>query len=160
MSTVAIVPINVADSLGRAVFVLSLPSIRSAPTLKFASPHFACLVACDSTLSDGQQLLAFGRWLISQGASYVCAWGPGCGDFEAAMDQAAVEVEIEAGAERPVIMTTSHPDESLADALEFLSTVAWPDDGYAAQTGSAVAISIGNAAWATEMREWLAAQRP
>jgi hypothetical protein len=159
VSSVVVMPIGATDGLGREVFVLSLPAVTSTPFLKLSSPQFACLVACDSTALDGPQLVALGRWLINQGASYVCAWGPGCQDMEDAVDQAAVEIEMENGAERPVVMTTSHPDDSLEEALEFLSRCAWPDEDYLSKTASTVAIAIGNAAWAQEMRSWLTAHR-
>jgi hypothetical protein len=159
VSSVVVMPIGATDGLGREVFVLSLPAVSSTASLKLSSPHFACLVACDCTALDGAQLITFGKWLINQGASYVCAWGMRCQDMEDAVDQAAVEIEIESGAERPVVMTTSHPDDSLDEALEFLSKSAWPDEDYLSKTSSTVAIAIGNAAWAEEMRTWLTAHR-
>jgi hypothetical protein len=105
------------------------------------------------------ELLTFARSLIVQGAAYVCAWGPGCRDVEEAVDYAGVALELELDKETPVIMTTAHPDESLEEALRFLSESAVPDEAYADQCRSSIAISIGNAAWSGQMWSWLSQAR-
>lgn len=145
------------DGFGREVFVLSVSGVVSVPLLKLPSPRFACLVACDASALSGPDLLTFGKQLLGQGAVYVCAWGPGCEDFEDAVDEAAVDADLSRETEQPVIMTTSHADETLGEALEFLFRSACPDEAYADSCRSAVAIAVGNRSWAEEMQEWLRA---
>ena len=95
--------------------------------------------------------------MLCRGAVYVCAWGQGCQGLEDAVDQAAVEEELASETERPAIMTTSHADETLGEALEFLSRCAFPDEAYVSDCRSAIAIAVGNPSWADEMKTWLKA---
>jgi hypothetical protein len=142
------------DSLGREAFVVSLPAVASVGPFALPSTRFACLVACDSRMVDASDLLAFGRSLIEQGAAYVCAWGPGCRELEDAVDQASVELDMERGHETPVVMTTAHPDDTLEEALEFLSKSALPDRAYAGECRASVGITVGNLEWSAQIEKW------
>jgi hypothetical protein len=149
-----VTPTRALDSLGRQSFVVDLPDLATLPRLNVPSPRFACLVAFDSVSAGAAELLAFGRSLIQQGAAYVCAWGPGCTQFEDAVDQAGVELDIERGKETSVVMTTAHPDDTLEEALEFLSFSAFPADEYANECRTTLGIAIGNREWSARMMKW------
>jgi hypothetical protein len=53
-------------------------------------------------------------------------------------------------------MTTWHEEDSLDEALWFLVSRAFPDDGYQNTSRSALAISIGYPAWDEQIRRRLA----
>ena len=53
----------------------------------------------------------------------------------------------------PVVMTTWHEDESLAEALGFVLAAAIPDDGFIDDCGATLGVAIGSAEWANEIRD-------
>ena len=52
----------------------------------------------------------------------------------------------------PVVMTTWHTNEPLAEVLYFALNTAWPDEGYAKGCGSALAVCLGKSEMAEEVR--------
>ena len=85
--------------------------------------------AADARATSDPLIREFARELVSHRCAYVCAWGPNCERVHAQADLAYLDA-IEAGGEAsvPFLMTTGHAEESLASALWFASTTAFPSD--------------------------------
>jgi len=140
------------DGLGRRLFMIDVAAFEPLSPALGISPTFAAFVVGDSTQATAAALREFATSLITAGAVYVCAYGPGCTDLETAVDEAGVREEMRLGVERPVIMTTSHPSEPLSEAVEFFLRTAFPDEGYADTCRSAVAITVGDAIPASDVK--------
>jgi len=102
----------------------------------------------DGALSHAELSRAADHFL-RQGAVYVCAWGPRCAKHEDAFDWSALELELD-----PVIMTTSHADESVQDAFEFAVLVAEPAEQYRNACQSVVGVFVGNVNWYNTIAEY------
>lgn len=69
------------------------------------------------------------RTCVELGASYICAWGRDSDDLEETFDYAAFLPEL--GPELPfTLMTTSHRDQPLEEALDFAFRWAKPPDDF------------------------------
>ena len=119
--------------------------------IEMPSPRFVCLVAMDATLNSQDELAALAKKLLSSGAVYVCAWGPGC-------DAVGFAVDLEYIGPNPppvmdkVVMTTTHSTDLLEDAIWFALNCAWPDEAYWDGCDSMLGLVVGNTNWATEVR--------
>lgn len=101
-------------------------------TLEEPIGPFVGFIAVDTSGVPDEPLRAFAGDLLDNGCVYMCAWGPDASRIEAVFDLVAVEAEL---AGKPyvddVLMTTSHEDESLDDALWFAVFAAFPPEGEA-----------------------------
>lgn len=69
---------------------------------------------------------AFAAQFVLDGVKFVASVGPACREIEDIVDDAA----IAAGSpERNFILTSSHPDESLSDVIEFAEGLGGEYDG-------------------------------
>jgi len=88
---------------------------------------FVMFSAFDARDATDDELTRFALRVLEQGCAYACAWGEEAGRVHRAFDWVIVEAEL---AGRPyvpdVLMTTSHEDESLDDALWFAVTAFPP----------------------------------
>lgn len=141
-------PLGFAPLFEREVLLISLPSLES-PFSWSSSPKrpFACFCATDAHSVPVEVLSKFCSRVIELGCAYLCAWGPGCERVHDAMDEEAM------GDDPPktdvgCIMTTSHADESLEEALWFFLNCTVPEEDYAPNgCGTAVIFSVGRSDW-------------
>lgn len=89
---------------------------------------FVAFTALDATALTDEQLGALARSLIGGGCVYACSWGPEADRVETAFDWEVVRSEMEQSARALDIMTTSHEDESLDEAIWFALFVAFPPE--------------------------------
>jgi hypothetical protein len=89
---------------------------------------------------------------VSDRVVYVCAWGASCRRVHGFFDAALVESGV---ADRYTVMTTSHPADSLPDALEFFARAAFPAED-APDAVRWIAAAVANVDWAPEIEEVLA----
>jgi hypothetical protein len=142
--------VGVEPTNERAMFVLEVPRIEDYPaTIENPGPHFVAFVAADSTGTADEALDAFARSLLRQGASYVCAWGPGCDRLHDVVDVVQDEVADDPDA---VVMTSWHEDESLDEALWFALFATVPDQRYIETTDSVLVVVVAEAKWAAQIR--------
>jgi AmiR/NasT family two-component response regulator len=121
--------------------------------LKLPSQHFCLLLVSDAQGVSQQVIDNFVNGALDAGCVYSCAWGPACARVEMSFDGRWVERNIEdINPDTPVLMTTSHERDSLDDALQFLTVVAWPDHAFAATCGTALVAVIGNDEWVAAIR--------
>ena len=104
--------------------------------------HFALFVATDRDLDLG----SIPARALEQGLAAVAAWGVGCEDVESAFDDAIVGDGSKVEDLDDVILTTSHAEESLREALEFFLGVFFPTTSYQERCRAGVIFAIGSVA--------------
>jgi len=103
-------------SSNRRVYVLHAQGSSDWPaTPSWDGECFALFVATDRDLDIG----SISARALEQGLAAVAAWGAGCEDVETAFDEAIVGDGSKVETIEDVILTTSHAEESLREALEF-----------------------------------------
>lgn len=133
------------------VLLLELKSWSDWPAaLALPSPHFRLLVAGDATSVPADELARLADSALGAGCVYLCAWGSGCMRVHDAFDQQDFYQPRRPG--DAVVMTSSHGDESLADALEFLLLTAWPDEPFEATCRAILVSVIDDGSLADEVR--------
>ena len=141
------------EVLGRDLFLRSIPTPQDMPRRpSVTTAKFACLIAWDARSARVEEVSAIARQLLDAGAVYVCAWGPGCERVHDIFDEERDGPNPLISAD-PVVMTTWHEDESLAEALGFVLAAAIPDDGFIDDCGATLGVAIGSAEWANEIRD-------
>jgi len=99
-------------------------SVRWRRPFEFVSPfdgapHFALLLAKEPTITaDEQERLS--QQLVESGCRYAVCAGHDCSSWDDSIDMVSVLEEVDLGFERPLVMTTWHADEALADVVAFL----------------------------------------
>ena len=110
--------------------------------LKVSARHFVCLLVWDSEEEPVGEISRVAEVLLGSGCVYLCTWGSGCKKVHDIAD--AVSVAANPGpADDSVVMTTSHEDETLDDALWFFLRCTFPDQPYEDSCRAAVAVLIG-----------------
>ncbi len=92
------------------------------------------------------------RAWVDAGASYICAWGPGCEEVEESFDYASFLPEY-GGELTFILLTTVHKDEPIEEALWFAFNCAKsvePD-----QELNVVVIVVDSDSLETRCRFWL-----
>jgi hypothetical protein len=117
-------------------------------------------VAADVSKTSVGALSDFADAALTRGMVYFCAWGPGSERFEDVVDQTVVgdgsdEGPYEGPGRYDVIMTTSHLNDTLDEALDFFVSWAIPTEGFAPDSDYWIAVTVDNAGWAKLIRERL-----
>ena len=115
------------------------------------SSQFIAIVAADYRGIPSERLTAAAEGLLGSGARYVCCWGPDCERFHDLVDESSYAL----GSEDAVVMTTFHADESLEEALWFVTHAAIPDDAYPEASASVAVVVVGNTSWYDEACQYL-----
>ena len=122
-----------------------------APGIRAPSAQFIVLVAADTGDISAEDMALAAEGLLGTGARYICCWGPDCERFHDVCDECSYELgNIDA-----VVMTTSHPQESLEEALWFATHSATPDDAYPDALASVAVVVVGNTEWYDEACDYL-----
>ena len=101
----------------RDLYLAVIEDIRRWPDEIERPRSFVVITAFDARGLSTGELNGFTRKLVDQGCRCSCTWGPGAGAVDVAFDFAAITAE-EAGAPyADEIMTSSHEDETLDEAL-------------------------------------------
>jgi hypothetical protein len=122
-----------------------------AAGIRAPSSQFIALVAADARGLPAEDLTLAAEGLLGTGARYICCWGPDCERFHDVCDECSYEL----GTVDAVVMTTSHPQDSLEEALWFATHSAIPDDAYPEAAASVAVVVVGNAAWFNEACTYL-----
>jgi hypothetical protein len=140
--------------VGHAANLADLVEGAVSPT-----PHFVLFVAADTTPEPGPELVDIAAQLVRAGAAYICCWGPDCGRFHDAFDEADLLVNGESTDDR-FIFTTWHEDEPLEEAAWFALNSTWPAREYEPTTGSVILASVGRSEWASRLNQYIASGAP
>ena len=109
---------------------------------------FVCLLAWDASHVADDAVKALAYRLLNAGCVYICCWGPGSSRVEDLFD----EVDVERSPNGPIVMSTWHEHEPLAEALWFALFNAFPDAGHSDVCQSVLGLSVGSSAWAATIR--------
>ncbi len=133
---------------GRDLYVLELPTPRIE---KFEPParHFGCFLVMDGSSASDEMIRTLAQDLLAAGAAYFSAWGVQCRRVHDLIDQ--VRPADEPGP-NDVVMTTWHADEQLDEAIWQSIFVDMPAGRYEDGCDALVAIVVGNAAAAEQIR--------
>ena len=135
------------DILGRTVYLSFAHDLTDLNELTPPTSKFVIFIGADTTGAVPEPLFAVATTLLRAGAVYIMCWGPGCEAAEDIFDEAAV---AGGDSEQCVVMTTSHPNESVEESLAFATTAAFPDDRYAGEVVSVIVALVGNVNWYNE----------
>jgi hypothetical protein len=140
----------------RQLYLAQLTRLEDWPTqLEEPARPFVVFTAFDAKRLTDDELLKFARQLLDQGCVYACSWGSEALRVHNAFDDAVVDARL-AGqlyvAEDDVVMTTSHEDESLDEALWFAVFCAYPEH----DKDGGVLVAISEHTWAGEIESRLA----
>jgi len=141
----------------RSLYTLGVAEPLDVVGIKeFPTSHFACFIAWDALQSSKALVTSVVERLLYAGATYICAWGPGCNGVHDVADEAR-ESQCGGADDRahPVVMTTSHASDSLQDALWVFLFLTFPDERFEEPTRSGLAITIGNSVWEEQIRQAL-----
>lgn len=110
----------------RVATVVLVEDIASSPPIHIDGARYILVLA--SGRKSGVLSVAAARRWIDAGASYVCAWGPLAAEVEEMFDYASFLPEC--GEPIPhTLMTTSHHDDTIGEALWFaFYNARAPDD--------------------------------
>ncbi|MEW6746514.1 MAG: hypothetical protein AB1486_27560 [Planctomycetota bacterium] len=147
------------DVSRRELYLLELERIESLPAdLCLPSARSVCLLAWDAGNTAKEEIARAAHKLLGQGAVYFCAWGESCERVHDIIDEAAAPDEpgkVNDGA----IMTTWHDGKPLSSVIWYFLNSCWPDERLSDGCDAALAIVIGNPAWAREIRSAFADAR-
>jgi len=149
----------------RARYAAALDTPREllelAPALQ---TPFVLFVATRLDAASDAEWVTVAEALLRSGAVYVVCWGPGCRDLETHFDSAYVQGVLarpsSADGAESVVMTTSHYEDTLEEALWFAVHNAWPAPAYEHKCQTVVATSIANVEWHRRIVEYLDAGAP
>lgn len=122
------------------------------------TPWFTMFLAWESPNIDPEFLTERLRPLVDNGLVYFCAWGEGAEEMHDAVDQIVAEREQCGCCLSAAVMSTSHPDENLGEALSFFNEHALPEDPEVFANFSRYAVVIGSEAFAHRLRQALMRQ--
>lgn len=136
---------------GRLALVLRVESFKFAEPVSLPHRKYVLVVGSEKVIPCCSEKVA--REWIDAGASYVCAWGQASGAVEAAFDHASFLPEF--GNPLPfTLMTTSHPDEPLEEALWFAFYNATPPDDLPHELDTVVVV-VDSAALGERCVTWI-----
>jgi hypothetical protein len=124
----------------RDVVVLVADSTRDWPDVPPTAGAKFCLLLLAEHLVDAEPLL---HTALDQGMVFACAWGPGCELVEDTFDEIIVAHGLDSAPSSETILTTSHPEESLEEALEFFLEAVAPAAAHVAACKTWVVFPVG-----------------
>lgn len=123
----------------RHVWVINATSVADWP----AEPPWTCsdfgLLFAAEHVVEIEQLAELA---LAQGLAIACAWGPGCSMIEDDFDEVIVGHGVDETA-ADVVLTTSHADESLGEAIDFFLDAALPARARVARCDAWVVFALG-----------------
>lgn len=142
-----------------AIEMLSVASFEElADAMPRTTPWFTMFLTWDAPDTDAEALAARLRPLVDNGLVYFCAWGEACEEMHDALDRIVSEREQAGCCLSATVMSTSHPDESLGEALTFFNEHALPTDPEVFANLSRYAVAIGSESLANRLRQALLRQ--
>ncbi len=122
------------------VWVIAAERIADWPTKRpWRSKGLGLLFVADHVFD----VAPLAKRALRQGLAFVCVWGPGCVIAEETFDEAIVGDGTRKETEDDVVLTTSHADESLEEAVEFFLDTMSPSKARVAGCDARVVFVLG-----------------
>jgi len=121
-----------------------------------SSKHFGLLLVGDAKECSDEILIHIADDLQEKGLAYLCAWGEGCNRVEDIFDEVYVGRELDGKVRASgddTLMTTSHRDDALSDAVWFFAHCAWPTKHFASDCKDWIVAVIADKKSAAYVRE-------
>jgi hypothetical protein len=135
--------------------IISVEDIMQLPlSLARKQKYFTLLLAWDLADPNDPDLKTALRQLVSQGLTYLSAWGRNCEAVHDAADEACLDLGVGLGEEDYLCVTTWHSDEPLHEAYWFFSNLAVPAEPYVFSDFERFAVAVGDSKWAIRMEEF------
>lgn len=142
--------------LERRLFSTSIANADALPQLTLPPGNFACLLAWDARDVSVDNVSALVESLLHQGASCFVCWGPDCERVHDIIDEiVSYPDNVFDVPDDACIMTMWHASAPLAEAIWFFLVNSQPNKHYEDSTHTALAITIGSPAWASQIAEAL-----
>jgi hypothetical protein len=151
--------LGVEPSTGRRILLLPFETLDQVPiAVGTAGPRFVLLLLGDFSKSL-QSLGELARQLVDAGCSYLCVWGPGCELMHNEMDEAREKAPQLEDDDISVLMTTSHADDSIEDAVAFAAARASPVGMYEVGCNATILAVHNHGNWPRDVekaaRQWI-----
>jgi hypothetical protein len=111
-----------------------------------SAANFGLLVAMNAQHVTDESILKGAKKLLSKGLACLCAWGPDCKRVHDLFDVAAREINDKPSASN-VIMTTSHSDESIQEALWYFLHCDYVTEKFEKTCNDWIIAPISNSGW-------------
>lgn len=142
----------VADSGGRPVFLVTVPTIEAAKELPLpGGVFFKLFIASEVSQRQGDASFEMAKYFIFGGCCYMCAWGASCSDWDDDFDYAVIIPRLDEphrftypDDDAHLLMTTWHAKETLDSARWFFVANAEPCEGFTPACRVCLALAIGN----------------
>lgn len=119
--------------------------------LKPSSTYFGLLLAMDASKIDSKTIGDAADRILAGGLVYLCAWGSDCERVHDIFDESALDINDELTGD-DVIMTTSHKDEPLREAVWYFVHAAFPTESFWRQCTDWIIAPVGNHEWEKQIR--------
>ena len=140
--------------------VIRLDSLIWPAHIQIPSGRFRLFVAAEVSRISTEVISEFANSALKSGMVYFCAWGPDCKRFHDVVDEVVVADHLGEGffvgnKSSDTIMTTSHDDEQLDEAIDFFVNLTCPTAGFEKNSNFWVAVSLNNDEWAGKLQQCL-----
>ncbi|MGC1490061.1 MAG: hypothetical protein WA798_01730, partial [Candidatus Acidiferrum sp.] len=116
-----------------------------------SSKHFGLFLALDAVAIDVERIRRVAEKLLRRGLVYLCTWGSDCERVHDIFDE--VDVRMDPEQQKPVVMTTSHSDESIEEAVWYFVNCAFSEEAYLPTCLDWIFAPVGNREWEKAIRE-------
>jgi hypothetical protein len=148
-------PILIHTGSGRPAHLVRAESLTKAEPVGLKGQKYVLVTV--SERADAIMSVEQARRWLEAGAAYVCSWGPGSSAMEESFDYASFLPKL--GVPFPyTVMTTSHPKETMEEALWFAFWNARPPDDQPDPISS-VMVLLDSASLETRCTEWIKTNR-
>ena len=148
-------PILTHAGSGRPARILRAVSLALAEPVGLTGQKYVLVTA--SLRADAIMSVQQARRSLEAGAAYVCSWGPGSPAMEESFDYASFLPEL--GVPFPyTVMTTSHTDKAVEEALWFVFWSAGPPDDQLDPI-SPILVLLDSASLEARCAEWVKTNR-
>lgn len=136
----------------KEIYLCPSKSIDELPdSLRPNSRYFGLLLLMDAREKADQTVFEAAEKILAKGLLYLCARGGDCERVHDLFDQSAMPINDEL-LDDNVVMTTSHSDESLHEAVWFFVNFAFPTEKFWRECSDWIIAPVGNPEWERQIR--------
>lgn len=146
--------VGIERIFGRPLFLARLTEWQWEPC---ECDRFTLLIAADASTVTDAVIRTYAYEALTDGCEYVCAWGPDCERVHDRFDD--THLGLKTHTPQPLMVSTSHAEETLPEALYFALTLAFPgSDALRPGSDRAPVVLAVEDRWIVEVRALVADQ--